>query len=89
MGDTTTTAPASSATKTTAESARGAIASPVDDATYDLLQALTSKLEAIEAYQMYAEDDGLRDLFERLGREEVEHAEALYAALRDRITTEG
>ena len=36
--------------------------SPVDDATYDLLQALTSKLEAIEAYQMYAEDDGVRDL---------------------------
>ena len=30
--------------------------SPVDDVTYDLLQALTSKLEAIEAYQMYADD---------------------------------
>ena len=35
-------------------------ASPVDDITYDLLQALTSKLEAIEAYRMYA-DDGDRD----------------------------
>lgn len=59
--------------------------SPVDDATYDLLQALTSKLEAIEAYQMYAEDDDVRDLFERLGRDEVEHAEALLQALRDRL----
>jgi rubrerythrin len=60
--------------------------SPVDDATYDLLQALTSKLEAIEAYQMYAQDDGVRDLFERLGRDEMEHAEALLEALRERLT---
>ena len=59
--------------------------SPVDDATYDLLQALTSKLEAIEAYQMYAEDEEVRDLFERLGRDEVEHAEALLAALKERL----
>jgi rubrerythrin len=59
--------------------------SPVDDATYDLLQALTSKLEAIEAYQLYAEDDGVRELFERLGRDEVEHAEALLEALRERL----
>lgn len=61
------------------------IESPVDDATYDLLQALTSKLEAIEAYQMYAQDEGVRDLFERLGRDEVQHAEALLEALRDRL----
>ncbi|NJD29219.1 MAG: hypothetical protein FIA92_13095 [Chloroflexi bacterium] len=59
--------------------------SPVDDATYDLLQALTSKLEAIEAYQMYAEDEGVRDLFERLGREEQQHAEQLLTALRQRL----
>ena len=59
--------------------------SPVDDATYDLLQALTSKLEAIEAYQMYAEDEDVRELFERLGRDEVEHAEALLEALRNRL----
>jgi hypothetical protein len=59
--------------------------SPVDDATYDILQALTSKLEAIEAYQMYAEDEGVRDLFERMGRDEVQHAEALLEALRGRL----
>jgi rubrerythrin len=59
--------------------------SPVDDATYDLLQALTSKLEAIEAYQMYAEDEGVRDLFERLGHEEQQHAEQLLDALRQRL----
>lgn len=59
--------------------------SPVDDATYDLLQALTSKLEAIEAYQMYAEDDGVRDLFEQLGKDEMRHAEALLEALKGRL----
>ena len=59
--------------------------SPVDDATYDLLQALTSKLEAIEAYQLYAEDEEVRDVFERLGRDEVEHAEVLLEALRQRL----
>ncbi len=59
--------------------------SPVDDATYDLLQALTSKLEAIEAYQVYAEDEGVRELFERLGRDERAHAEALLEALRERL----
>jgi hypothetical protein len=61
--------------------------SPVDDATYDLLQALTSKLEAIEAYQMYAEDEEVRLLFERLGRDEVAHAEALLEALRGRLAS--
>ncbi|HXG25264.1 MAG TPA: hypothetical protein VNL94_00200 [Candidatus Binatia bacterium] len=61
--------------------------SPVDDATYDLLQALTSKLEAIEAYQMYAEDEEVRDVFERLGRDEVEHAEVLLQALRERLAS--
>jgi rubrerythrin len=59
--------------------------SPVDDATYDLLQALTSKLEAIEAYELYAQDEGVKDLFERLGREESAHADALLAALRERL----
>jgi rubrerythrin len=61
--------------------------SPVDDATYDLLQALTSKLEAIEAYQMYAEDEEVREVFERLGRDEVEHAEVLLQALRERLAS--
>ena len=69
----------------TAQGATTPAESPVDDATYDLLQALTSKLEAIEAYQMYAEDEEVRELFERLGRDEVEHAEVLLEALRQRL----
>ena len=31
---------------------RSVTASPVSDVTYDLMQALTSKLEAIEAYEL-------------------------------------
>ena len=58
--------------------------SPVDDATYNLLQALTSKLEAIEAYELYAEqdDDGI---FSDLIADERRHAERLVDALRKRL----
>jgi rubrerythrin len=63
----------------------GDFESPVDDETYDLLQALTSKLEAIEAYRVYAEDSGSTDLFERLAREDADHARQLLDALRERI----
>jgi hypothetical protein len=48
---------------------------------------LTSKLEAIEAYRIYAEDEGAPELFERLAREDTEHAQQLLDALRDRLTT--
>ena len=59
--------------------------SPVDDATYNLLQALTSKLEAIEAYQMYAEDD-TDGIFEELIADERRHAQRLHEALSRRIS---
>ena len=62
----------------------GVVDSPVDDATYNLLQALTSKLEAIEAYQMYAEQDD-EGVFEELINDERRHAERLYEALRRRL----
>ena len=62
----------------------GVVDSPVDDATYNLLQALTSKLEAIEAYQMYAEQDE-EGVFEELIADERRHAEQLYEALRRRL----
>jgi hypothetical protein len=34
----------------------GQVDSPVDNQTYNLLQILTSKLEAVEAYSIYEED---------------------------------
>jgi len=58
--------------------------SPVDDATYNLLQALTSKLEAIEAYEIYAQDD-TDGLFGQLLSEERDHADRLLQALRGRL----
>jgi hypothetical protein len=61
--------------------------SPVDNATYNLMQALTSKLEAIEAYEMYREDgDGqLQQLFDDLLRDERQHAERILGELRNRM----
>jgi hypothetical protein len=59
--------------------------SPVDDATYNLLQALTSKLEAIEAYEIYAQDDP-QGVFSELLSEERSHAERLLQALRGQLT---
>ena len=58
--------------------------SPVDDATYDLLQALTSKLEAIEAYEQYALD-GNAPIFRELLEDERRHAMRLLEALRQRL----
>jgi hypothetical protein len=65
----------------------GDIQSPIDDQLYDLLQALTSKCEAIEAYAKYEEDaDGEeRQLFQELARDDTAHAERLVEALRNRL----
>lgn len=63
------------------------IDNPIDDQLYDLLQALTSKCEAIEAYAKYEQDaDGdTRQLLQRLGRDDAEHARQLLDALRQRL----
>ena len=55
--------------------------SPVDDHTYNVLQALTSSLEALEAYEVYQEDDA-GDLFVELAQDEQRRAERLLAELR-------
>jgi len=60
------------------------IDSPVDDATYDLLMALSSKLEAIDTYRIYA-DDGHADLWRELAKDERRHAERLFEELKGRI----
>jgi rubrerythrin len=58
--------------------------SPVDDATYDLLQALTSKLEAIEAYEQYLQD-GDQELFNELLNDERRHARLILDSLKERL----
>lgn len=52
--------------------------SPVDDRTYNVLQALTSTLESIEAYEMYLQEDD-NGLFEELLAGERQHADRLLA----------
>jgi hypothetical protein len=61
--------------------------SPVDDQLYDLLQALVSKCEAIEAYAKYEQDSDEegRSLFQQLGQQDVRAAEELLEALRRRL----
>ena len=58
--------------------------SPVDNGTYNVMQALVSKLEAIEAYGRYAKDDG-GDIFRELLEEERDHADRLLERLKERI----
>ena len=60
------------------------IESPIDDATYDLLMALASKLEAIDTYQVYAED-GQPDLWRELATDERRHADRLFSELKQRL----
>ena len=60
--------------------------SPVSDATYNLMQALTSKLEAIEAYEKYSQDaEGQTGQFQELLDEDRRQAERLLEALREEL----
>lgn len=53
--------------------------SPVDDQTYNLLQILTSKLEALAAYDVYAGDmDGkASELLKQVAEDDARHVEQL------------
>ena len=69
----------------------GSFQSPVDDQLYNLMQALVSKCEAIEAYSKYeqsSQGEG-RSLFQTLGQEEVRHAEQLLDAVRTQLNSSG
>ena len=60
---------------------------PVDNLTYNLLQTLTSKLEAIEAYDKYIQDaDGdTRSFFEECKRNDERSVEQLIQLLGDKL----
>jgi len=60
------------------------VSAPVDNATYNLLMALTSKLESIEVYEKYAKD-GDEDLWVRLGADDRRHADELLTTLKQRL----
>ncbi len=56
----------------------------VDDATFDLLQALTSSLEALDAYREFATSTP-DSVFTAIIEDERRQASALLAALRQRL----
>ena len=62
----------------------GSGSSPIDNATYNLIAALHSKLEGLEVYEKYARDDD-SGIFQRLITEDRQHAEQLLQALRQRL----
>jgi rubrerythrin len=66
---------------------RSTIDSPVDDATYDVLMALASKLEAIDTYRKYADDGGNADLWQQLAKDDRRHADRLLEELRRQLTS--
>lgn len=66
----------------------GDIEFPVDDQTYNLLQTLASKLEALDAYRTYLGDASGEDaaLYRELAQTDRQHAERLFEALRRRVS---
>ena len=62
--------------------------SPVSDVVYDLMQALTSKLEAIDAYEEYRQDaaGSHREIFDELITEDRRQAARLLNAIREELT---
>lgn len=62
----------------------GEIEFPVDDETYNLLQTLVSKLEALDAYRTYLDDsDGeVATLYTDLAQADYQQAERILELLR-------
>ena len=60
---------------------------PVDNNTYNLLQMLASKLEAIEAYQKYEKDanEQSRPVIQELMQQDRQHAQRLYDLLKQTL----
>ncbi len=57
---------------------------PVDNNTYNLLQMVVSKLEALEAYQKYQQDadEQTRGILEEIRQQDYQHAQRLLEALK-------
>ena len=61
------------------------VESPVDDATYNVLMALASKLEAIDTYRKYSADGSGGDLWQQLAQDDRRHADRLLEELRSKL----
>lgn len=60
---------------------------PVDNNTYNLMQALVSKLEALEVYRKYEKDadERSRGVWGTLIQEDTRHAQELLRVLKDTL----
>ncbi|MDQ6669411.1 MAG: hypothetical protein M3069_01375 [Chloroflexota bacterium] len=61
--------------------------SPIDNNTYNLLQALVSKLEALAAYRTYEQDADAqgKQVFQQLIQEDQQHAQQLLQAVKQQL----
>jgi hypothetical protein len=59
---------------------------PIDDHTYNVIQALSATLQAVEVYGKCQEGDG-SGLFQRLREGQLRHADELHEELRTRLST--
>ncbi|MDQ3879783.1 MAG: hypothetical protein M3295_01675 [Chloroflexota bacterium] len=61
--------------------------SPVDNNTYNLLQVLTSKLEALQAYATYERDadERSRPILQELTQQDQQAVERVMQALRESL----
>ena len=71
----------------TTTATRSTTESPVDDATYNVLMALASKLEAIDTYRKYSSDGSGSNLWNQLAQDDRRHADMLLDELRGRLTS--
>ena len=57
---------------------------PDDNNTYNLLQMVVSKLEALEAYKKYQQDadEQTRGILEEIRQQDYQHAQRLLEALK-------
>jgi hypothetical protein len=62
------------------------VESPVDDATYDVMMALASKLEGIDTYHVYAQDGNV-EMWRKIAEDDRRHADLLLAELKQRLAT--
>jgi hypothetical protein len=54
---------------------------PLDNRTYNLMQALVSKCESIDAYRQYAKDPG-GEFFQKMIQHEWDEAQKMFHELR-------
>jgi hypothetical protein len=75
-------------TATSTQTPQGSMSqSPVDDATYDVIMALASKLEAIDTYKKYEKDGGNSDIWQQMAQDDRRHADRLMDELRRHLTS--